>query len=66
MCILQLIVIFYYMKDILKAELFRVFFPTLNSVQVWACEVSGLDSSLKLHGTMLKHHVGWEVKATRC
>lgn len=43
-----------------------MFFLVVHSVQVWACEVSGLNLSLKLHGTVLKHHVGWEVKATRC
>lgn len=43
-----------------------LFFLTLDGVQVWACEVSGLNLSLKLLCIVLKHHVGWEVKATRC
>lgn len=44
---------------------YSIFILTLNSVQVWAYKVSGLNLSLKIHGTALKHHLGWEVKATR-
>lgn len=65
MGILQLIALFY--RCILKAWPILSFFSlTLDGVQVWACEVSGLNLSLKLLCIVLKHHVGWEVKATRC